>query len=206
MTKRKPDIYCSDPLRRNNYALVGYSDDMWNKEDERALQSFGCEAIFAETERMPAVDLSKKKALLAAMAALAPGGCLVVADLTRLAPSIASLSAIGVLLQAQSTHLVGLSDQIDSRRNESFFDILAGLARFEHNGKASAISRGLANSRARGKKHGRPRKFSREVELAIMKQIRAGATNAELAERYKVSRATITGMRKKTGDQEEIQA
>jgi putative DNA-invertase from lambdoid prophage Rac len=73
--------------------------------------------------------------------------------------------------------------------------VLAAMADFERDLIIERTQAGQARARAEGKHMGRPPKTTESQRVAIRNALDKGATVTSMAERYKVSRATIISVR-----------
>jgi putative DNA-invertase from lambdoid prophage Rac len=73
--------------------------------------------------------------------------------------------------------------------------VLAAMADFERDLIIERTQAGQARARAEGKRMGRPAKTTEAQRQTIRLALTAGATVTSQAEKYKVSRATIIGIR-----------
>lgn len=73
--------------------------------------------------------------------------------------------------------------------------VLAAVADFERDLIIERTQAGQARARAEGKHMGRPAKTTETQRLVIRKALGAGATVTSMADKFKVSRATIIGIR-----------
>lgn len=129
-----------------------------------------------------------------AMAAIRSGDTFVVTKLDRLARSVPDARAIADQLSAQGVALqIGGSayDPTDAM-GRLFFNILATFAEFEADLIRQRTREGMAIARAKGKLRGKQPKLSARqlVELKRM-HTEGNQTISDLAEIFKVSRATI---------------
>lgn len=137
--------------------------------------------------------LARRPKLDAALAYLRPGDQLVVTKLDRLGRSLRNLIALAEQLAERGVGLRVLHQGIDTTTpaGKMFFHVLAALAEFE----AALISErtldGLEAARARGRKGGRPRRFTEQQVTSIRQLHGSGATVTELAATFSCSRPTI---------------
>ncbi len=122
------------------------------------------------------------------------GDTLVVPKLDRLARSVSDARAIGDSLAERGVALV-LGDAIydpTDPMGKLFFNILATFAEFEVDLLRMRTREGMAIAKANGKLRGKQPKLTARQQALLIEQHQGGKRNiAELAEIFKVSRATV---------------
>jgi DNA invertase Pin-like site-specific DNA recombinase len=155
-----------------------------------ALTQAKCEKIFKDTI---SGAKSERPGLSQAMAFMREGDVLVVWKLDRLGRSWRDLIDIVSTLQERGIGFRVLQEAIDTTTpaGELIFHIFGALAEFER-ALIRQRTRALAAARARGRKGGRPRKFSgdQERQIALAMSNRA-TTMAEIRSLLKASDITL---------------
>jgi DNA invertase Pin-like site-specific DNA recombinase len=121
------------------------------------------------------------------------GDVLVVYKLDRLGRSTKKLIEWSEELQARGIELVIIRDSIDTTTavGKAMFKMLAVLAEMERDLISERTRAGLESARARGRKGGRPKKDTRQVEKALKLYSTEQYTVKEIEEMTKVSKATL---------------
>ncbi len=176
--------------KRIGYARVSTDDqNLYLQRD--ALARSVCDVIYEETASGKS---SERKELDHCRKALRSGDTLVVWRLDRLGRSLSDLVKIISDLEQQSIKFESLTEKIDtaSATGKLTFHVFAALAEFERNLIRERTNAGLKAARARGRVGGRPKSLTekqiREIR-ALLSDPQASVT--EIAQRYKVSRATL---------------
>lgn len=165
-----------------------------------ALTQAKCEKIFKDTI---SGAKSERPGLSQAMEFMREGDVLVVWKLDRLGRSLRDLIDIVSTLRQRGIGFRVLQEAIDTTTpaGELIFHIFGALAEFERALIRQRTRAGLAAARARGRKGGRPRKFTREQErqIAIAMSNRA-TTMAEIRNLFKASDTTLRRIAAKYGE------
>jgi DNA invertase Pin-like site-specific DNA recombinase len=156
--------------------------------EAEALRRLGCEEVFTDRRYgSSAFLLGLEKAL----AALPPGGALVVLRLEALAHDVRDLARITALLEDSGRHLVSHEDGLDTREAGSgFYQTMRMLARLE--GHAAAERRARERGEA-GARPGRVQAIADEAWAEIAPRLRAGELSvARAASHLGVGRSAVT--------------
>lgn len=147
------------------YARVSTADQSLDLQMD-ALEEYGCERIFTEKASGAKDD---REELKKALDILRPGDVFVVYKLDRLARSTLKLISTLDEIKNREVEFVSLSDKIDtsSAAGRALFGMLAVFAEFERNIIVERTRAGLAASRARGRKGGRPRTNGKKIAQAL---------------------------------------
>ncbi|MFG6083642.1 recombinase family protein [Paracoccus litorisediminis] len=129
---------------------------------------------------------------------LEPGDILVVTKLDRLgrdamdvAATVDDLAKIPVRLYCLALGGIDLS----SSSGQLTMNVLNAVAQFERDLLRERTHAGLAAARQKGKRLGRPRALTPELEAEAHASLRNGEAVASIARRFKVSRATISRLK-----------
>lgn len=129
---------------------------------------------------------------------LETGDVLVVTKLDRLGrnamdvrATVDSLAGMGVRVHCLALGGVDLT----SPAGKMTMGVIAAVAEFERDLLIERTLSGQARARAAGTHMGRPAKTSAEDRDAILAALAKGATVSSLAEKYKISRATVINIR-----------
>jgi len=131
--------------------------------------------------------------LVAALAFLQPGDCLVVWKLDRLGRSLSHLLATVNELKVRGVAFRSLTEQIDTAtpQGEFLFHIFGALAQFERSLTQERVKAGLAAARRRGRRGGRPTVIDAERLDAVIAALEAGATKAAVCRTFGIKRSTL---------------
>ena len=151
---------------RMGYARVSTKEQNIDLQVD-ALNKAQCEQVFkeiasgAKTVRPVLDDLLSR---------LRSGDVLVIWKLDRLGRSLKHLVTLTNELLERQIGLVSLNDPIDTTTPQGrlIFNIFASLAEFERDLIRERTQAGLEAARARGRKGGRPRGFSKQAEATAM--------------------------------------
>ena len=140
-------------------------------------------------------DVTERKALAKAMAALGAGDVLLVTKLDRLARStrdlLNSLAAIG----DRGTGFRSLSDpwaDTTTPHGRLMLTVLGGLAEFERHLILARTDEGRQRAKARGVRFGRKLKLTKHQQREALARREAGEALTEIARTYAVSNSTIS--------------
>ena len=129
---------------------------------------------------------------------LEPGDTLIVTKLDRIGRDSIDVQQTVTLFQERGIRLVVLqlgNMDLTSSAGELIVKMLAAVADFERELIVERTKAGQARARADGKQFGRPAKTTEEQRQDIARRLAAGESVSALARLYKVSRATIAGLR-----------
>lgn len=175
--------------------LIGYARVSTQDQDPAlqldALSGTGCERVFTERASGAARDRPELKA---AISYLRKGDTLVVWKLDRLARSMRQLFETVAMLEERGIGLRSLTEAIDTTTTGGrlVFHLFGALAEFERAVIRERTRAGLAATRARGRKGGRPTKLKGD-DLKAAKALLANPDIpvADVAKRVGVSVATL---------------
>jgi DNA invertase Pin-like site-specific DNA recombinase len=156
-----------------------------------ALTQAKCEKIFKDVKSGAKAE---RPGLSQALAYMREGDVLTVWKLDRLGRSLRDLIDTINALKARGIGFKSLQDAIDTTTAGGMliFHIMAALAEFERALIRERTQAGLNAARARGRKGGRPRKFTREQERQIALAMSNRATTmAEIRSLFKASDTTL---------------
>jgi putative DNA-invertase from lambdoid prophage Rac len=126
------------------------------------------------------------------------GDTLIVTKLDRIGRDSIDVQQTVELFEKAGMRLVVLQlGNLDLTSSAGFLmvKVLAAMADFERDLIIERTQAGQARARAEGKHMGRPPKTTESQRVAIRNALDKGATVTSMAERYKVSRATIISVR-----------
>jgi DNA invertase Pin-like site-specific DNA recombinase len=176
--------------------IVGYarvSTDGQELEGQlAALKSAGAERVFSEKISGAKSD---RKALAKAIAALGPGGVLLVTRLDRLARSTRDLLNVLATVSDKGAGFRSLADpMIDttSPHGKLILAVLGALAEFERSMILARTSEGRKRAQARGVRFGRKPKLSDFQMREALARREAGEPLADIGRSYGVSHSTIS--------------
>lgn len=134
---------------------------------------------------------------------LEPGDSLVIWRLDRLGRSLAEIAAITEDLVRREIHLASITDGVDPSTpvGRMTLGILASTAQYERDLIAERTRAGLAATRKRGTRLGRPRALTARGMDAALLMSQSGRTVAEIADALGVSPKTIQRARRKLRDE-----
>ena len=182
----------SDALggHRIGYARVSTADQTADLQTD-ALSRAGCDTMYVEHASGKRDD---RPELAQALKALRVGDTLVVWRLDRLGRSLPHLVAVVADLKERGVAFESLTEKIDtsSAVGELVFHVFASLAQFERQLISERTQAGLAASRARGRRGGRPKALSpKQVREARLILADPHATVSDVAKTFGVSRGTL---------------
>ncbi len=141
-----------------------------------------------------------RPALQACLTYLREGDILYIHSIDRLARNLSELQSIvneltakGVTVHFWTENLI-FSGQT-SPMQELIFQMLGAFAQFERSLIKERQKEGIAKAKQEGRFTGRPRKISEQDKSDIAKALADGASPASLAEKYKVSKSSIYGVK-----------
>lgn len=166
------------------------------------LTQAGCTKTFKDTISGAKAE---RPGLSEALAYVREGDVLTVWKLDRLGRSLRDLIDIINVLKERGIGFKSLQDVIDTTTAGGMliFHIMAALAEFERALIRERTHAGLKAARARGRKGGRPRKFTRdqECQIALAMENRA-ISMAEIRKLFKASDATLRRIAAKSRDRQ----
>jgi DNA invertase Pin-like site-specific DNA recombinase len=112
-------------------------------------------------------------------------------DLHELVDRLCSKGAEVFFVKENLTFKVGSQDALD----KLLFSILGAFAEFERNLIRERQREGIAAAQRKGKKFGRPKKLTQEVEAAIMEDFRNGELASEISRKYGISAASAYALK-----------
>jgi DNA invertase Pin-like site-specific DNA recombinase len=179
------------------YGYARVSTDGQTLEAQRAtLLAAGAEKVFQETASGARSD---RKELARAIKALNAGDTLLVTRLDRLARSTRDLlNSLDQVAQAGAgfRSLADTWADTTTPHGRLMLTILGGLAEFERELIRARTSEGRSRAKARGQHMGRPSSLTaHQREEARAALANGTATQADLARRFNVSKATISRLR-----------
>jgi DNA invertase Pin-like site-specific DNA recombinase len=171
------------------YARVSTLDQSLDLQLD-ALEKAGCEKVFKEKLSGMKEDRPHLQELLNYAR---EGDILVVYKLDRLGRSTKKLIEWSEELQQIGIELVSIRDSIDTTTavGKAMFKMLAVLAEMERDLISERTRAGLESARARGRKGGRPKKESKQVQKALKLYDTEQYTVKEIEEMTNVSKATL---------------
>jgi DNA invertase Pin-like site-specific DNA recombinase len=180
-------------FRMEGQMIIGYgrvSTDGQSLESQLAsLKAAGAEKVFAEKMSGAGAD---RKALAGA---IAPGDCLIVTRLDRLARSTRDLLNVLDAVAKAGAGFRSLADpMIDttSPHGKLILAVLGALAEFERSMILSRTSEGRTRAKARGVRFGRKPKLSQFQITEALARREAGEALADIGRSYGVSHSTIS--------------
>jgi DNA invertase Pin-like site-specific DNA recombinase len=172
------------------YARTSTADQIAGLEAQiRDLRTVGVEELFQE--QLSSVD-AKRPQLEAALTFIRKGDVLIVTKIDRLARSVGNLVDIERRIHAKDASLQVLDPGLDTSTSigRLVFNVIASIAQFEREIMLERQREGIAKAKAEGKYKGRkPTARAREGEIREL--IKAGLSHADIAERLKISRASV---------------
>lgn len=171
----------------------GYARISTDKQDldgqRRALEAAGCNPIITEQTS----GRGKRPELQALLAKLGEGDTLTVFKLDRLSRNVPDFYATAQRITEAGAAVRSLTEQLDTSTalGRAMLGLLAVFAQLEADQTSERVRSGLDAARKRGKRLGRPRAVSHEVEGDIKAELEAGASLNKLAVKYRTSVATV---------------
>jgi DNA invertase Pin-like site-specific DNA recombinase len=185
MTKTEPQN------RRFGYARVSTYGQTLDAQLAQ-LRDAGCTKIYREKVTGAHND---RRELLKLLKAIAPGDVVTVTRIDRLARSTFDLFAIVkqiVDTKAQFRSLAEPWADTASRTGRLMIAVLGGLADVERDLIRTRTAEGRSRAQKRGQHMGRPPKLTEAQKTEARRRRAEGATLAELARSYEVSKSTIS--------------
>ena len=171
------------------YARVSTTDQNLDLQLD-ALQQAGCERIFQDTI---SGAKSERPGLKDALSHLRRDDTLVVWKLDRLGRTTKGLIDLVELLKERGIGFKSLQDNIDTltTMGQFFFVVFSAIAELERSMIRERSKAGLAATRARGRKGGRPFALKGNDRIDAMKLIEAGRDTKYIMDKFGVSRSTV---------------
>ena len=156
------------------------------------LKAEGCAKIYREKASGAQAD---RRELLRMLKAIGPGDVVTVTRIDRLARSTFDLFAIVKQIVDAKGQFRSLAEpwaDTATSTGRLMIAVLGGLADVERDLIRTRTAEGRSRAKARGQHMGRPPKLTPQQQIEARRRRAEGATLAELALRYDVSRATIS--------------
>jgi DNA invertase Pin-like site-specific DNA recombinase len=171
------------------YARVSTIDQSLDMQLD-ALKSGGCERIYTEKASGAKDD---RVELQRALDSLRKGDEFLVYKLDRLARSTKKLIEVYEQLEQLGVELVSLCDGLDTKTptGRAMFKMIGVIAELEREMIVERTKAGLAASRARGRKGGRPKTDHKKVDRAIKLYDTQEHSVADIEEMTGVKKATL---------------
>lgn len=169
--------------------LIGYARVSTTDQETRlqldALAGAGVATVFAEKTS----GIGPRPELHRALAALRPGGTLVVYKVDRLARSLKDLLQLLERLRQAGCALRSLTEPVDtsSAMGELVLQILGAVAQFERSIIRERCQAGRVSAMARGVQFGRPVALDAQADRAAAEMYRAGLSYREVGAVFGVS-------------------
>jgi DNA invertase Pin-like site-specific DNA recombinase len=185
----------TDPQnRRLGYARVStYGQTLEAQLDQ--LGAAGCGKVFRE--KAPGATAARGE-LARMLRELRPGDVVTVTRIDRLARSVFDLFAIVKRIADAGGQFRSLAEpwaDTATSTGRLMLAVLGGLADVERDLIRTRTAEGRSRARAQGRHMGRPPRMSAAQRKEARRRREEGATLAELAESYNVSKATISRLR-----------
>ena len=191
-------VDCTKKAVNNSRMKIGYArcstDEQNLKLQIDALQAEGCENIFEDEGVSGAIDPEKRQHLSRLLDQLQEGDEFIVWKLDRLGRSLSSLINLLGEFEKRGVEFKSLTDGIDTTTagGKLVFHIMGALAEFERSLISERTKAGMAASKARGKKLGRPPTLTRAQVLHAQRAIQNDKeTITSMASVFGVSRNTL---------------
>lgn len=170
------------------YARVSTKDQNLQLQLD-ALDSVGCDEVF--TDKTSAVK--QRKGLDEALRYLRAGDTLVVWKLDRLCRSLTDLIAISNTLEKSNITLLSLTENIDTSTpiGRMYYSLLGALAQMEREIIQERITAGIAASKRKGIKNGRPNAMDNIKIKSAKTLLDSGMSYPDVAKQLKISRSTL---------------
>ena len=185
MTENEPQ------KRRLGYARASTYGQTLDTQLEQ-LRGAGCTKVYREKASGARPD---RRELLRLLKALVPGDVVTVTRIDRLARSTLDLFAIVkqiVDAKAQFRSLAEPWADTGTTTGRLMISVLGGLADVERDLIRTRTAEGRSRAKARGQHMGRPPRLTEDQKAQARRRRAEGATLAELARSYDVSRSTIS--------------
>lgn len=171
------------------YARVSTLDQSLDLQLD-ALEKLGCEKIYREKVS----GMKEERPQLQELLSFARSGDVIcVYKLDRLGRSTKKLIEWSEELNHRGVELVSIRDNIDTTTavGKAMFKMLAVLTEMERDLISERTRAGLESARARGRKGGRPKKDTKQIEKALRLYQSKQYTVKEIEEMTGISKATL---------------
>jgi len=170
-----------------------------NQSDEIAAAGYTIDPRrYVEEKVSGSVPAAKRPGFARLLEKMEPGDTLIVTKLDRIGRDSIDVQQTVSRFAEQGMRLIVLqlgNLDLTSSAGSLMVKVLAAMADFERDLIIERTQAGQARARAAGKHMGRPAKTTASQRQTIRKALAAGATVTSMAEKFKVSRATIIGIR-----------
>lgn len=182
------------------YARVSTVEQLTaNQREEIAAAGYVIEPRrYVEEKVSGSVPASQRPGFARLLEKMEPGDTLIVTKLDRIGRDSIDVQQTVSRFAEQGMRLIVLqlgNLDLTSSAGSLMVKVLAAMADFERDLIIERTQAGQARARAEGKHMGRPAKTNEAQRQAIRKALVAGATVTSMAEKFRVSRATIIGIR-----------
>lgn len=172
------------------YARVSTNDQNLDRQLDQ-LSEYGCERIFQEK-----VTGSRKERpeLNRMIDMLRKGDTIVITELARLSRSVKDLFEIVEIIHSKSSDIKSLKEpwlDTTTPQGKLLFTMFAGISQFDRDIIRQRTMEGLSSARARGRKGGRPKTPSSEIELALKMYDSKDYSISEIEHATGVSKTTL---------------
>ena len=186
------------------YARVSTVEQLTtNQREEIAAAGYAIEPRrYIEEKVSGSVPASQRPGFARLLEKMEPGDTLIVTKLDRIGRDSIDVQQTVSRFAEQGMRLIVLqlgNLDLTSSAGSLMVKVLAAMADFERDLIIERTQAGQARARAEGKHMGRPAKTTESQRQAIRKALAAGATVTSMAEKFRVSRATIIGIRDAVG-------
>lgn len=173
------------------YARVSTREQHLDRQLE-ALKKAGVDSANVFCDKESGAKASRP-ALDDLLSRLRGGDTLVIVSFDRLARSTAQLLSLTEEFRQTGVNLISLKEQIDTStpQGKFFFTITAAVAEFEREIIKERQAEGIATSKERGVKFGRPATDAEKMDTAVKLYQGGGLSVAKICERTGVSRAAL---------------
>lgn len=178
------------------YGYARVSTDRQDTEAQRAaLEAAGC----AEVVEEQASGRKARPALASLLERLTPGDVVTVWKIDRLTRSAPDFYRVAAEIAERGASLRSLTEAIDTGTpiGRAMLGLLAVFAQLEAEQTSERVKAGLAAAAARGRKAGRPRAVSPELEADIRAKLASGEAVEALARAYRMDPATVRRIRRR---------
>ena len=182
------------------YARVSTVEQLTeNQREEIARAGYAIEPRrFIEEKVSGSVPASQRPAFAKLLDKMETGDTLIVTKLDRIGRDSIDVQQTVAYFTEQRMRLIVLqlgNLDLTSSAGSLMVKVLAAMADFERDLIIERTQAGQARARAAGTHMGRPAKTNEQQRAAIRTALHQGATVTSMAEKFKVSRATIIGIR-----------
>lgn len=188
--RQSPVAYQYDP-NLIGYARVSTEDQNLDMQIE-ALKRAGVDPMNIFAEKVSGVA-AKRPQLNFAIRQCRSGSTFVVWKLDRVGRSLFNLLKLMQTLDAEGVGFRSLQDNIDTTTpvGRMILAVMGAIAEFERDLIAERTRAGVKRAQERGVRFGQPKKIDDTMEAAMEREIAAGHTIREIADRHKVAVATV---------------